>query len=141
MAHKPQRLPPYKLPRCGGSDGDPTTGSPTEGTFRCCRALATYRIEWTTETTKTVRGGGFRWELRAAQELSCDRHLPRLLERAERGTEWARSPDRDWSPDDVPDPVLIRLTFELDKRAKAHGNTLYFPVEAIVTGPVEFKLF
>jgi len=43
--------------------------------------------------------------------------------------------------EDVPDPVLIRLTFVLDKRAKAHGNTLYIPVESIVAGPVEFKLF
>lgn len=144
MARAPTRLPRHKLPQCDGSDGDPATDSPAEGTFRCCRGLAAYRVEFTRQTVTKVRGG-FRWKLRADQELACDRHLPALVERAERATGYARSrydvADRDWSPADVPDPVLIRLTFELDKRAKAYGTTLYIPVETPVIEPVEFMLF
>jgi hypothetical protein len=135
MARKPKRLPLHKLPRCDGSDG-----SLADGTVRCCRALPTHRIEWMSGTPTRVRGG-YRWELRTDQELSCDRHLPTLLERAERATGYARSPFREWSPTEVPDPVLIRLEFVLDKRATAYGDTLYIPVETPMAGPVEFKLF
>jgi hypothetical protein len=102
--------------------------------------VATYRIEWTSATA-TLRRRDYEWKLLPRHDLACDRHLPMLLERAEHDIAFARSPYRDWSPAAVADLTLTRLEFGLDKRARAHGNTFYLPVEMPVTGPVQFTLF
>lgn len=142
-----------RLPRCGGSDGIPRARAHDRGaddTFRACRNVATHRIEWSTATATaagattvgTHVGAGYVWQLHHREELACDRHLPVLLEYADRDVAFARSPYRHYRTRvEVANPALIRLEFVLNKRAASHGRTEYMPIETPLTGPVAFTLF
>jgi hypothetical protein len=148
MARKRRGLQPRQLPRCDGFDGDPSTGSPAAGTFRSCTALATYRVEWSSSHPLPVEPGTtattyylIKSELVHEQSLSCDRHLADLVDRADRDQAFAMAPYLWPRVEALPPPTVVKLDFELDKRARAHGRTEYLPVETNQTGPVTLTLF
>lgn len=137
MARKTKRLRPFQVPGCESWD------RLTDGTIHLCfRSVATYRIEWSDWIPKKKVRGEWEYELRDRQEYVCDRHLPMLLERADTAVARAHAPYRfPRPPIEVTDPTMISLEFRLDKRADAHGKTLYIPIETPVTGPVALALF
>lgn len=112
----------WEIPECGQwiwitkPDPDVTTD---RGSGRSCHMRATHRVTYRDSRAERT-------------EHACQAHLTSILDWAAKRRAWAR---RDGI--EVPEPVIVELTFTADAHAAAYGRTRFLRVERVVTGGIE----
>lgn len=122
MAPRRKTIRPYGVPTCHELVR-------RGGEREWCDVRATHRVE-------------YRWYGRWWIDHVCLGHLATALRDADDRTDSARRPEGRYGPVvESPAPRVYRLTFTLDRNAKAYGRVEVIPQEFPLTGPIQPALF